>query len=45
VESTAVNGPGGTITIQANDYRNVNSTVDAGSQFGPNGTVSIQPLP
>jgi hypothetical protein len=45
VESTAVDGPGGTITIQANDYRNVNSTVDAGSQFGPNGTVSIQPLP
>jgi filamentous hemagglutinin family protein len=45
VESTGVNGPGGTITIQANDYRNVNSTVDAGSQFGPNGTVSIQPLP
>lgn len=45
VQSTAVNGSGGNITINANDFRNLNSTVDVKSQFGPDGTVSIQPLP
>ncbi|MBA2413426.1 MAG: hypothetical protein H0V63_11475 [Burkholderiaceae bacterium] len=41
VESTAVNGPGGNIIINANDFRQPNSTLDVKSQFGPNGTVTL----
>jgi hypothetical protein len=41
VESRAVSGRGGNITIDANDFRKVNSTIDVTSQSGPNGTVTL----
>ena len=41
VESTAFSGPGGNVSIDANDFRKVNSTIDVTSQSGPNGTATL----
>jgi filamentous hemagglutinin family protein len=39
--STATEGQGGTIDITSHAFRSVGSVVDASSQFGTNGTVTI----